>query len=41
MNKYERYYENDEHKTYEWLVGIVQQEIRLKGRTAINQTESC
>ena len=30
MNKYERYYENDPNKTYEWLMGIVQQEIRLQ-----------
>ena len=30
MNKYERYYENNDNKTYEWLVGIVQQEIRLQ-----------
>ncbi len=29
MNKYERYFENDPNKTYEWLVGIVHQEIRL------------
>ncbi len=30
MNKYERYHENNENKTYEWLVSIVQQEIRLQ-----------
>ncbi len=30
MNKYERFYENDKNKTYEWLLGIVQQEIRLQ-----------
>ncbi len=30
MNIYERYHENNENKTYGWLVGIVQQEIRLQ-----------
>ncbi len=30
MNKYQRFRENDPNKTYEWLLEIVQQEIRLQ-----------